>query len=147
MYLVDTNVLSELRRSRRDSNVIAWLAGIPVDGLHLSVITVGEITKGIAKVRRARSAKAAADADALQSWLEGLLSDYSQRILPVTVPIATRWGRLCDAFPQFPTDMLIAATALEHDLTVATRNVDHFRPARVRVVNPFDSAGGRGPRR
>jgi predicted nucleic acid-binding protein len=137
--LVDTNVLSELRRSRRDPRVVEWLGGVPADGLCLSVITVGEIAKGIAKVRRARSSQATSDADALQSWLEGLLSEYSERILPVTVPIATRWARLCDAFPQFPTDMLIAATALEYDLTVATRNVDHFRPARVRVVNPFSS--------
>ncbi len=139
MYLVDTNVLSELRRSRRDPQVVAWLGGVPADGLRLSVITVGEIAKGIAKVRRGRSAQATSDADALQSWLEGLLSEYSERILPVTVPVATRWGRLCDAFPQFPTDMLIAATALEYDLTVATRNVDHFRPARVPVVNPFST--------
>jgi predicted nucleic acid-binding protein len=140
LYLVDTNVLSELRRSRRSPEVVAWLAGVPADGLYLSVVTVGEIAKGIAKVRRGRSTKAAVEADALQSWLEGLLSEHSQRILPVTVPIATRWGRLCDVHPELATDMLIAATALEHDLTVATRNVDHFRPAYVRIVNPFGSS-------
>lgn len=137
MYLVDTNVISELRKARRDPNVVAWLGSAPDDGLYLSVITIGEIAKGIAKVRRAGSPQAVADADALQSWLEAVLSDFSPRILPVTVSVATRWGRLCDAHPQLATDMLIAATALEHDLTVATRDVDHFRPARVRVVNPF----------
>jgi hypothetical protein len=137
VYLVDTNVISELRKARRDPNVVAWLGSAPDDGLYLSVITIGEIAKGIAKVRRAGSPQAVADADALQSWLEAVLSDFSPRILPVTVSVATRWGRLCDAHPQLATDMLIAATALEHDLTVATRDVDHFRPARVRVVNPF----------
>jgi predicted nucleic acid-binding protein len=137
VYLVDTNVISELRKARRDPNVVAWLGNAPDDGLYLSVITIGEIAKGIAKVRRAGSPQAVADADALQSWLEAVLSDFSPRILPVTVSVATRWGRLCDAHPQLATDMLIAATALEHDLTVATRDVDHFRPARVRVVNPF----------
>jgi predicted nucleic acid-binding protein len=140
LYLVDTNVLSELRRSRPDPSVTAWLDSVRVAEVHISVITIGEITKGIAKVRRARSAKAIADADALQSWLDGLLYEYSERILPVTVPIATRWGRLCDSAPQFPTDMLIAATALEHRLTVVTRNVDHFRPAEVQVLNPFRRA-------
>lgn len=140
MYLVDTNVLSELRRPRRDPNVVAWLVSAPDDGLYLSVITVGEVAKGIARVRRAGSAQAVADADALQSWLESVLVQFSERILPVTVSIATRWGRLCDAHPQLPTDMLIAATALEHGLTVATRNVDHFGLARAPVVNPFDAS-------
>jgi hypothetical protein len=139
VYLVDTNVLSELRRPRRDPMVVAWLAGAPDDGLFLSVITVGEIAKGIAKVRRGGSRQAVADADALQSWLESVLVHFSQRILPVTVSVATRWGRLCDAHPQLATDMLIAATALEHGLTVATRNVEHFRLALARVVNPFEA--------
>jgi toxin FitB len=139
MYLVDTNVLSELRKPRRDANVVAWLAAAPEDGLYLSVITLGEIAKGITKVRRAGSAQALTDADALQSWLESLLADFSQRILPVTVAVATRWGRLCDVHPELATDMLLAATALEHGLTVATRSVDHFRRARVPVVNPFDA--------
>jgi hypothetical protein len=140
VYLVDTDVLSELRRPRRNPNVVAWLAGAPDDGLYLSVITVGEIAKGIAKLRRAGSPQAVRDADALQSWLESVLAGFSQRILPVTVSVATRWGRLCDAHPQLPTDMLIAATALEHGLTVATRNVDHFRRAHAPVVNPFEAS-------
>lgn len=118
--------------------MVSWVANAPADGLYLSVITIGEIAKGIAKLRRTRSAKATSDADALQSWLEGLLAEYSERILPVTVSVATRWGRLSDAHPELAADMLIAATAQEHDLVVATRNVDHFRRVRVRVVNPFE---------
>jgi hypothetical protein len=119
---------------------VAWLAGAPDDGLYLSVITVGEIAKGIAQLRRAGSPEAVMDADALQSWLESVLAGFSQRILPVTVSVATRWGRLCDAHPQLPTDMLIAATALEHGLTVATRNVDDFRRVHAPVVNPFEAS-------
>jgi len=138
MYLVDTDVLSELRRPRRNANVVTWLSRAPDDGLYLSVVTVGEIAKGIAKVRRAGSRQAASDADTLQSWLESVLAEFSQRILPVTVSVATRWGRLCDRHPELPTDMLIAATAQEHGLTVATRNVAHFRRARIPVVNPFE---------
>lgn len=137
MYLLDTNVLSELRKANRNSNVVDWLAGVPPDSLYLSVITIGEIAKGIAKQRRAGTASATAHADALQTWLEGLLAEYAARIIELDVAIATRWGRLCDAYPQFPTDMLLAATALDRGLTVATRNVNHFRPSGVPVVDPF----------
>lgn len=135
-YLVDTNVLSELRKPRPSPKVVAWLNGVPTDSLYLSVITIGEVAKGIARRRRAGPA-AEPDADALQAWLETLLVDYGDRIIPVDVPIATRWGRLCDQHPQIPTDMLIAATALDRGLALATRNVAHFRDTGVEVVNPF----------
>ncbi len=137
MYLLDTNVLSELRKPRRNPNVVSWVRAVPADGLYLSVVTVGEVAKGISKQRRAGTPAAAAQADALQAWLEGLLADYAGRIIEVDVAIATRWGRLCDAHPQFPTDLLLAATALDRGLTVATRNGDHFRPCGVEVVDPF----------
>jgi len=142
MVLVDTNVLSELRKPRRNPNVVRWFASVPADGLYLSVITVGEIAKGIAKQRRMGTPSGTLQADALQGWLEGLLTHYAERILPVDVSIATRWGRLCDAHPQLPTDMLIAATALDHGLTVATRNVDHFRACGVPLVDPFRGTRG-----
>lgn len=137
MYLLDTNVLSELRKPRRNTNVVSWIGAVPPDGLYLSVITVGEIAKGISQQRRAGTASATASADALQTWLEGLLVDYATRIIEVDVAIATRWGRLCDAHPHFPTDMLLAATALDRGLTVATRNIAHFRPSGVPVIDPF----------
>ena len=134
-YLLDTNIISELRKRRRNQAVVDWIGSIPEDGLFISVVTIGEITKGIANRRRTPSGLA--DAEALQSWLEGLLAAYADRIIPVDVPIATRWGRLCDVHPQLATDMLIAATALERDLTVATRNVEHFQVANVPVLDPF----------
>ena len=140
MFLLDTNVVSELRKPRRNPHVLSWLSVAPADGLYLSVVSVGEIAKGIVRLRREGAAQATPRADALQAWLEGLLTDYSRRILDVDVAIATRWGRLCDLHPQFPTDMLIAATALDRGLTVATRNVLHFRGAGVPVVNPFEAA-------
>jgi toxin FitB len=137
-YLLDRNVVSELQKPHRDTNVVSWMSSAPADGLYLSVITIGEIAKGIAKQRRTGGESAVSRADALQTWLEGLLAEYSSRILEVDVAVATRWGRLCDAHPELPTDMLLAATALDHRLTVATRNVAHFRPAGVPVVNPFE---------
>ena len=137
-YLLDTNVVSELRKPRRNPHVVRWLSAALADRLYLSVITVGEVAKGIAKQRRAGSDESDSHADALQSWLDGLLVGYADRILIVDVPIASRWGRLCDEHPQHPTDMLLAATALHHGLTVVTRNVSHFEPTRVPIVNPFE---------
>jgi toxin FitB len=139
MYLLDTNVISELRKPRRSPNVMAWIARVPAGDLHLSAITLGEIAKGIAKQRRIRGPSARSHTDALQAWLERTLTEYSERIIPVDVGIATRWGRLCDAHPQLETDMLLAATALDRGLTVATRNVHHFTPTGVPVVNPFEA--------
>jgi predicted nucleic acid-binding protein len=115
------------------------MESVPERELYLSVVTIGEIAKGIAKRRRERATAAQRDADALQGWLDSLLTEFSERIISVDVAIATRWGRLVDQHPRSPTDMLLAATALDHELTVATRNVQHFRAAGVPIVNPFDA--------
>jgi predicted nucleic acid-binding protein len=133
VYLLDTNVVSELRRPRPDPHVTGWFARLPANSSFLSVLTIGEIARGIAKRRRDNPDHA----DALQLWLDRLRTDYAQRLVAVDAEIAVRWGVLVDANPQFPVDMLIAATALERGLTVATRNEDHFRLAHVPVVNPF----------
>jgi predicted nucleic acid-binding protein len=135
-YLLDTNVVSELRKRQRNEKVVAWVTGLPDDVAFISVVTVGEIAKGIAK--RRRTTATARDADALQAWLEGLLALHADRVLPIDVAVATRWGRLCDEHPQLATDMLLAATALERGLTVATRNVAHFSVAGVPAINPFE---------
>jgi len=133
VYLVDTNVLSELRRPRPDRHVVAWFGSIPADSTYVSVITLGEIAKGIAKQRRDNPAHA----DDLETWLDRLLGEYADRVLDIDARTALRWGALVDAHPQFPVDMLIAASALEHSLTVVTRNEAHIRVAGAPVVNPF----------
>ena len=134
-FLIDTNVISELRKTRRSPAVVEWITSVQAEQLHISVITIGEITKGIARQRRTAGGIAAADD--LQAWLEGLLMTYADRIIPVDIPIAARWGRLCDQHPQLATDMLLAATALDRGLTVATRNTAHFAVTKVPVFNPF----------
>lgn len=134
-FLIDTNVISELRKTRRSPAVVEWIASVQAEQLHISVITIGEITKGIARQRRTAGGITAADD--LQAWLEGLLLTYADRIIPVDIPIAARWGRLCDQHPQLATDMLLAATALDRGLTVATRNTEHFAVTKVPVFNPF----------
>jgi predicted nucleic acid-binding protein len=135
MFLLDTDVLSELRRSRRDRNVVAWIGDVTAADLFLSVVTIGEIELGIARqqVLNPGFAKELAD------WLDVTLRVYGERILPLTVAIARRWGRLAAKLGNKRLDLAIAATALEHGLIVVTRNVSDFEPTGVPILNPFNA--------
>ncbi len=135
MILIDTVVLSELRKKQPSAKVVRWLSGQRDCDLFLSVVSIGEIERGIEKLRQ----DDAAFAEALTRWVEDLLRLYGDRILPVTSTIARRWGRLSAQLGHDGADVLIAATALSHGLKVATRNVRHFAPTGVDVINPFDS--------
>jgi predicted nucleic acid-binding protein len=132
MYLVDTNVLSALRR-RREPNVLAWAGRTSSSDLFVSAVTIGEIERGI-ELQRKRNPDFARE---LEDWLDVTLRVYGERILPVTGGIARRWGRLAARLGNRSPDMMIAATALEHGLTVVTRNVSDFEPTGVSVFNPF----------
>ena len=132
-YLLDTCVISELRKPHCDPSVATWMAGIQPDEVFLSVITLGEIRRGI-ELHRAQDTKAAG---ALERWLLGLESHYAERILPISSAIAERWGRLCLNQPLPVSDGLIAATGLEHKLTIVTRNVFDFERSGVNTLNPF----------
>lgn len=133
MFLIDTDVLSALRKRARNPHLLEWIAAQQTADLYLSVVSIGEVERGIARQRR----RDPAFARALASWLDGVMSLYGDHILAVDVAAARRWGRLSDAMGHESADLLIAATALEHGLTVVTRNVRHFEPAGVPVVNPF----------
>lgn len=132
-YLLDTCIISELRRQECDPGVAAWMAGVQSDEAFLSVLTLGEIRRGV-ELRRARDPKASR---ALERWLQGLETYYAERILPITAAIADRWGRLSINQPLPVSDGLIAATALEHGLTVVTRNVGDFQRSGAGTLNPF----------
>ncbi|HFD31411.1 MAG TPA: type II toxin-antitoxin system VapC family toxin [Gammaproteobacteria bacterium] len=132
-YLLDTIIISELRRKQRDKQVEQWFHAIPPDDLFLSAISIGEIENGIVKQERINP-EFSRD---LSLWLENILKHYSDKILPFTTPIAKRWGRLCGELGRADADLMIAATALEHGLIVVTRNISHFEPTGVEVVNPF----------
>ena len=133
-YLLDTNVLSELRKgSRCDERVRAWAISARGERHCISILSLGEIRKGIEILRR----KAPDQCPAFEQWLMLIQAEYSREILPVTEEIAGRWGRLMAEQTLPVLDSLIAATALEHGLVVATRNTQDFTATGVAVVNPF----------
>lgn len=135
-YLVDTNVLSELRRRQADARVVAWAQARPRQSLFLSVLSLGEIRKGI------EGSADAAFRQILADWLEVELPNYFVgRLLGIDAGIADRWGRLqAGAGRTLPAiDGLLAATALHHDLTLVTRNIKDFAGLNLRLVDPWES--------
>ena len=131
--LLDTNVVSELRRSSPDPGVLAWMDGLDRGELFLSVLVLGEIEQGIERLR----SRDHAQARVLTTWLDGLRSGFMHRIAPVTLDVALTWGRL-NAVRTLPVvDGLLAATALTHGWSLVTRNERDFHGTGVTVINPF----------
>jgi hypothetical protein len=133
-YLLDTNVISELVRPKPAKIVLEWFENIPSEALHISVLTLGEIRKGIEQMpdgmRREK----------LRLWLEHDLIDwFSTRVLQVDMPVADRWGRLLALAgrPLPSIDSLLAATALHHELRLVTRNQKDFNYPGLEVINPW----------
>ena len=137
MYLLDTDVVSALRRPDRQPAPVSWLKSQRASDVFLSVVTVGEIERGIAQLQH----RDPAFASELSDWLDRVLAWYGDRVLDVDVPTARRWGRLSGDLGNETADLIIAATALEHGLTVVTRNTRRFEPAGVEVFNPFVGGG------
>jgi predicted nucleic acid-binding protein len=134
MFLIDTNVISELRKGHRaNPHVTAWLGRQNDDQLFLSVLVVGELRRGIERI--ARRDKAAAMA--LEAWLNRVVHAHEDRILPVNLEVAQAWGRLNVPDPLPVMDSLLAATAHVHGLTVVTRNSADFQRTGVPTLNPF----------
>ncbi|HEY1891312.1 MAG TPA: type II toxin-antitoxin system VapC family toxin [Steroidobacteraceae bacterium] len=134
---MDTDVISEARkREKSNPGVRAFFerAREEATGLYLSVVTIGELRQGVERIRH-RGDKP--QALRLERWLLQLATVYEDRILPIDEETAHVWGRLRVPNPENPLDKQIAATALIHDLVVVSRNVDHFAPTKVRVLNPF----------
>jgi toxin FitB len=143
MYLLDTVVLSELRKlpRQRNRNLVHWIGKVPSQDLFVSVLTIGEIERGIERQRQLDPEFA----ERIASWLDMILRTYESRILVVDVAVARRWGRLSYLIGNKGIDLAISATALEHGLTVATRNVSDFEPTGVSVFNPFSARSARKP--
>lgn len=133
-FLFDTNIISETVKPRPDANLIRWLEDIAHSDCYLSVVTLGEIRKGIELKKKKDKAKA----QKFERWLSVLKEDFADFTLNIDEHIAEEWGRLQAISPEEPTDALFAATARVHGLTLVTRNVKHMMHWDVVVVNPFE---------
>ena len=133
-YLLDTNVLSELRKGERcDPRVRRWFDQTNADELFVSVLVLGEVRQGIERIRLRDSTQAIA----LEKWLNSISSEFADRILPVDKKVADNWGRLGIRQPVPVLDAFLAATAITHDLAVVTRDEVGFQNTDARVFNPF----------
>lgn len=136
MFLIDTNVISELRKGDRcDARVAAWYAGLEDTDLFLSVLVTGEIRKGIELARPRDSQQAVA----LERWLQEVERSFGERILPVDIQVADTWGAMSAIRPIPVVDGLLAATAKTHTLTLATRNASDVQGLGAAVLNPFQA--------
>lgn len=133
MYLVDTNIISDARRNIPEA--LTWMQSTPREEIYLSVVTLGEIARGIARKERSDPRTA----EMFVRWLAKLRTSHKGRILPITDVIAIEWGRIVAQRPRGEADGLIAATAIVHGLTVVTRNVRDFADTGVSYLNPWEN--------
>ena len=137
-FLLDTNIVSELRkRSRMNPGLRAWWGNNQDSQLWLSVLVLGELRRGVELLRR----RDTEGAGALDGWLDGLVGEFSDRLLPIDEGVVDLWGRLGVPDPVPVVDGLLAATAIAHDLTLVTRNVADVERTGVSFLNPFGDAG------
>ena len=140
-FLLDTKVLSELRKGNHcDRSVRDWIQQTVAEELFVSVVVLGEIRRGIERIR----IRDQNQARTLEKWLQNLTTEFAERVLPIDESAADQWGRLGLRQPAPLLDAFLAATALVHDLTVATRDEDGFRNTGVRIVNPFSKPKSTG---
>lgn len=134
MYLLDTNVVSELRRVRPHGAVLAWVASVPDTNLHLSAVTIGELQTGVERTRDRDPGKTAE----LEAWIAQIATGYP--ILPMDGPAFREWARLTHRRSgTLAEDAMVAAIATVHNLTTATRNIRDFTPLGTKAFNPFEA--------
>jgi len=134
-YLLDTNIISEVRKGQQcNPNVANWYDSIDDTDIYLSVLVLGEIRKGIERARRTDSVQARA----LEKWLSEVATNYATHVLPVDAAVADAWGRMSAQRPLPTIDALLAATAKVHGMTLATRNVADVADLGAKLHNPFE---------
>jgi len=139
VYLIDTDVISELRKKdQANPGVVAFFKEVSSRDvpLYLTVVTIGELRRGVELIRYRGDTK---QAQTLERWLTRLLADYRDSVLSFDEDVAQIWGRLRVPHPENPLDKQIAATALIYDLILVTRNVKHFAVTGVKLINPFSA--------
>ena len=136
-YLLDTNVISEIRKAEPNAGVAGWFTATASEQLYLSVLVVGEIRQGIERLRGRRDSE---QADRFEHWLDALKANFGDRLLPVSIGVAERWGGLNAVRPLPVVDGLLAATAMEHDLTLVTRDTRGLRSTGVELLDPWEEA-------
>ena len=134
-FLLDTNVVSEARKPRAYPGVLSWLNCTPAEDMFLSVLVLGEIRQGIARL----AAKDPRQAEVLARWLDQLRTDYADRLVPITAEIAEEWGRRNATTPLPVVDGLLGATAVVMGMTLVSRNSGDLERTGARVLNPFSS--------
>jgi hypothetical protein len=139
-YLIDTNIISEVRKGdRSDPNVAAWYRSIDDRDIYLSVLVLGEIRKGIERARSRDPGRARA----LETWLSAVRESFGDRVLAVDQSVADEWGRMSAKRPVSTIDALLAATAKIHRMTLVTRNVADIADLGAELLNPFESIAQR----
>jgi len=138
-FLLDTNIVSELTRVKPEQNVVHWFSSVDESGLYLSVLTIGEIRKGLTALPKARKRLD------LEKWFNDLKYRFAGRIISVDETVAEQWGILSSAArkqgkPLSVIDGLLAATAVNHNLTLVTRNVNDFAIDKLSILNPWNSS-------
>ena len=139
-YLLDTNVISEIRKRSPDPRVLAWYNSLSAAEIFISALTVGEIRQGIERLRR----KDKEQAEVLERWLHGLQLSYADHIVAVDAAVAEEWGRINVPDPVPVIDGLLAATAKAHGWTLVTRNTADLARSGAALVNPWDGPGASG---
>jgi predicted nucleic acid-binding protein len=136
-YLLDTNIVSEINRRTPNSGVLQWFDDTEETDLFISVITMGEIRRGIEQIRRRNQMDDERRAARLEQALNALRNDYRGRFIPISEEIAEEWGRMCAVYPNHPVDNLLSATARVHDMTLVTRNIRDVEIHNISCLNPF----------
>lgn len=140
MYLLDTNVISELRKAgdgKADANVVAWLSSVDAGTFYLSAVTLMEIEFGILRIER----RDPIQGGRLRAWMNNhILPEFADRILPVDTAVTLRCAALHVPDPRSERDAFIAATALVHGMTIVTRNIADFKATAVPMLNPWEAA-------
>lgn len=134
-YLLDTNILSEARRPRGDEGVKSWISSVPAGDLYLSVLVIGEVRRGVERLKR----RDPDQAEIYEAWLGAVLHDYTDRILPVDAKVAEEWGRISVPDPVPIVDGLMAATAKVRGMTFVSRNTADVARTGVLLLNPFET--------